>query len=286
MKPYRNRPIRRRRRRFSDSTYIIILLLMIAFLIVIVAGIVKLVGKDSKKPAGNQTKTVASTHENITKSTDNISTRPSSTDKATSEKPSESFSANVTKFDHSAWYLKLVNPTHKIDATPDIELETLKNGYQCDKRIADDLQQMFDDARKEGLNPIICSAFRTHERQVYLFNLDVEAFKKQGYSTEEATRLAATSTAVPGTSEHELGLALDIVSASYQLLNDAQADTPEQKWLMANCYKYGFILRYPKEKEDLTQIMYEPWHYRYVGKEAAKIIFEEDLCLEEFLNKY
>lgn len=277
-----NRPKRRKSRRQirrqKQIMAIAALIVMIILVIAVFTGLILLIKKVSsneKKPSGNTTQNTESNKSTESEhNTDNTS-EPSSEDTTTS-----------AKIDKSVWFLQLVNASHTLSATPDIELETLKNGYQCDKRIADDLQDMFDDARAAGLNPIICSAFRTHERQIYLYNLEVENFKKQGYSDEEAKRLAGTSTAVPGTSEHELGLALDIVSASYQLLNDEQANTPEQQWLMANCYKYGFILRYPKDKEHITGIMYEPWHYRYVGKEAAKEITEKGLCLEEYLEMY
>ena len=88
----------------------------------------------------------------------------------------------------------------------------------------------------------------------------------------------------PGTSEHQLGLALDIVDLDYQQLDTRQEETPEQKWLMENSWKYGFILRYPTDKSNITGIIYEPWHYRYVGKEAAKVIHEKGICLEEYLE--
>ena len=87
----------------------------------------------------------------------------------------------------------------------------------------------------------------------------------------------------PGTSEHQAGLAVDIVSVEYQVLDEGQEDTPLQQWLMAHCWEYGFILRYPTDKSDLTGVGYEPWHYRYVGEEAAKAVTEQGICLEEYL---
>ena len=91
--------------------------------------------------------------------------------------------------------------------------------------------------------------------------------------------------ALPGCSEHQTGLALDIVAAGYQILDEEQEDTAEQKWLMENSWKYGFILRYPSEKSDITGIGYEPWHYRYVGKAAAADIYRTGVCLEEYLSQ-
>ena len=107
---------------------------------------------------------------------------------------------------------------------------------------------------------------------------------REGLSREEATAQAGTVVAVPGTSEHQTGLAVDLVDKSYQHLDDAQASTDVQQWLMENSWKYGFILRYPAEKSDVTGIIYEPWHYRYVGKPAAREMRELGLCLEEYIE--
>ena len=101
----------------------------------------------------------------------------------------------------------------------------------------------------------------------------------------EAAVEAAVWVAIPGTSEHQLGLAVDIVDANMQDLTDEQENTATQKWLMANSWRYGFIHRYPNGRTDITGIIYEPWHYRYVGKDAAQDIFNRDITLEEYLGK-
>ncbi len=90
--------------------------------------------------------------------------------------------------------------------------------------------------------------------------------------------------AIPKTSEHEIGLSVDIVSKSYQLLDKNQKKTAEQKWLMENCHRYGFVMRYPTEKKQITKIEYEPWHYRYVGIENAKRMKDMGVCLEEYIE--
>lgn len=185
----------------------------------------------------------------------------------------------------AAWNLQLVNAENTVPDDYKVELVILRNGQSVDRRIYEDLQEMMDDARAAGLSPLICSSYRSYEEQVGLFNKEMSDYMAQGYSKEEAKEKAAEWVAVPGTSEHELGLAVDIVSTNYQLLDESQEQTPEQQWLMANSYKYGFILRYPTDKSEVTGIGYEPWHYRYVGKEAAKAITEQDLCLEEYLQK-
>lgn len=143
---------------------------------------------------------------------------------------------------------------------------------------------MMDDARLQGLSPTICSSFRTMDKQKTLYNNKVQTYLSQGYSKEQAEIEAAKWIAFPGTSEHQTGLAVDIVSHNYQSLDREQENTPEQKWLMENSYKYGFVLRYPEDKSDITGINYEPWHYRYVGVDAAKKIYEGGICLEEYLE--
>ena len=105
-------------------------------------------------------------------------------------------------------------------------------------------------------------------------------------SPEQARSEAATVVAVPGTSEHHLGLALDIVDAGYPFLTEEQEETPVQKWLIENSWKYGFILRYPSGKSDITGIIYEPWHYRYVGREVAAEVYASGLCFEEYLDQF
>lgn len=179
--------------------------------------------------------------------------------------------------------LTLVNAEHPMPSEWQCELVQLNNGQNIDSRAYEDLQQMMDTARAEGYDPYICSSWRSHETQVRLFEEEIQSYKKQGYSEREAEVQAAQWVAVPGTSEHELGLALDIVSVENQRLEESQENTPTQQWLMEHCYEYGFILRYPKDKEDITGIGYEPWHYRYVGQEHARVIHESGVCLEEYL---
>ena len=185
--------------------------------------------------------------------------------------------------EEDAWQLRLVSAAHPLPEDFEVpELTKLKGGHAIDSRAYPALQQMMDDCRAAGLNPVICSSYRTHDKQEELFRKKVNTLRKQGYSQEEAETEAARWVARPGTSEHETGLAVDIVDKSYQLLDEKQEQTPVQQWLMAHCAEYGFILRYSVEKSDLTGIGYEPWHYRYVGTEAAKAITEQGLCLEEY----
>lgn len=198
---------------------------------------------------------------------------------------------NYSSIDHeiqqlsntSGWQLTLVNPWNSILEDTEISLMQLKNGQSVDERCYPDLQEMMDDCRAAGLEPYITSSFRSWDKQVQLFNNKVSRVTAQG-SNDPMTD-AAKEVAIPGTSEHQLGLALDIVDKNHPALDSSQEDTDVQKWLMENSWKYGFILRYPEGKSEITGIIYEPWHYRYVGKEAAKDIYKQGLCLEEYLEQ-
>ena len=184
----------------------------------------------------------------------------------------------------SDWELLLVNKNHKVPEGYTVELEEVENVHQVDKRIAESLKQMLSDARKEGLSPIICSSYRTNAKQQKLYNNKVREYKRWGCSSEEAEELASYWVAIPGTGEHETGLAVDIVSRDYQILDEKQEQTEVQRWLIDNSYKYGFTLRYPTDKKDITMINYEPWHYRYVGVDNATYMKEHDMCLEEYIE--
>lgn len=186
------------------------------------------------------------------------------------------------------WNLILVNSSHKLDKSyvESIPLTQLKNGQSIDSRCYPELQQMMDDCRAQGYSPIICSSYRTHEKQQELFNQQVQVYMNDGMDRQKAEAKTAKSVAVPGTSEHELGLAVDITDIAEQKIVSGMEEQPVQQWLMKNCWKYGFILRYPEDKADITGIVYEPWHYRYVGKEAAKYIYDKQITLEEYCQKF
>lgn len=180
--------------------------------------------------------------------------------------------------------LTLVNFENTIPKDWKVDLVQLNNGQSVDRRIYDDLIAMLQAAKSEGLNPLICSSYRTNEKQEQLYQNKVSEYLSQGYSKAEASDKAAFWVARPGTSEHQLGLAVDIVSTKNQRLDRSQENTVEQRWLIQNSWKYGFVLRYPTNKNSITGVGYEPWHYRYVGKEHAKKINELGVCLEEYVK--
>ncbi len=187
--------------------------------------------------------------------------------------------------------LALVNPWHEMEESYVPELQQVTWGYEEDQfmdvRAADALIQMISDCASAGNDPYVCSAYRSMEKQHYLFNNKLyRLIYEEGVAPSDAPEIAARSVAIPGTSEHQLGLAADIIDYYYPYLNSEQENRPTQKWLMEHCWDYGFILRYPNDKREITGIIYEPWHYRYVGIEAAKEIQELGLTLEEYLDQY
>lgn len=185
--------------------------------------------------------------------------------------------------------LLLVNPWNPVPEGYAPELAEVENPYhqsvyQVDARCAEALTQMMADCRAAGRTPWICSAYRTQEYQQDLFDKKIQRLRWEGVSEADAPEIAAMSVAVPGTSEHQLGLAVDLIDEFYANLDEGQERTETQRWLMENCWRYGFILRYPNGTTDITGIIYEPWHYRYVGEEHAKTITELGVTLEEYVS--
>lgn len=183
------------------------------------------------------------------------------------------------------WYLMLVNQSHPMEDGYVPELANIDDAHQVDARVLEPLQNMLKAASDEGYSLYVCSAYRSVDRQKELFNESMIDYVNQGMTYYEAAIETAKSIAWPGESEHATGLAMDIVSSDYAGLDEKQGETDDQKWLMEHCYEYGFILRYPKDKSEDTGIIYEPWHYRYVGVEAALAIRDQGVTLEEYLNE-
>ena len=175
-----------------------------------------------------------------------------------------------------SWKLILVNADHPLPEGFTVNLKDLRNGQQVDERIYPELQQMFDDAREAGIYPYINESFRTAERQQQILDKYIANYMSSGLSREEAERKAREVVALPGTSEHQLGLALD-------LIGEYGNNEATWAWLRENSWRYGFILRYPAGKEEITGYAYEAWHFRYVGVPTAQEITEAGLCLEEYL---
>lgn len=182
------------------------------------------------------------------------------------------------------WALILTNKQTPIPEEYEAELELIDGSHEIDRRIVKELSDMFAAAEKDGVILEVCSAHRSYERQVELFRNKINGLMKSGLCYYDAYKTASYSVTVPGTSEHQLGLALDIVTPGYTDLDAGFGDTDAGKWLAAHSAEYGFILRYPKGKEHITGIIYEPWHFRFVGKKAAKEITKQGITLEEYLE--
>ena len=195
------------------------------------------------------------------------------------EMPEESVEISLEDLpdiDISSWEYILVNSEHSID---DYEPETVEiEGQLIDYRIEDAMTEFVAAAREAGVPVYLSSGYRDYATQQYLNELK----QTQGYTKEEADAIVAP----PGTSEHQTGLAMDITDEYREIKNSELESTDTYIWMSQHCQEYGFIVRYPNDKSDITGIIYEPWHFRYVGVEAATYIMEHGLCLEEFLALY
>lgn len=173
------------------------------------------------------------------------------------------------------WTLRLVNRANPLPADFEPEYEAVQNRFVMDKRIAPVVRQMIADAQAEGVTLVVNSAYRPYYSQQLVYDNRYQKYLEEGKSEEEARVLTDSYVAVPGCSEHQLGLAMDIVASG--------DDKSDGGWLANNAPDYGFILRYPEDKTHITHTAYESWHYRYVGVPTAREITDRGLCLEEYL---
>ncbi|MCI8360963.1 MAG: hypothetical protein HFE86_06480 [Clostridiales bacterium] len=208
--------------------------------------------------------------------------------KASSQNPASTSSKSQTgaqaiPYDPGDWALKLVNFQTPLENGFDPDLSKIKSAYnpnslKIDSRIVEAVDIMCDAAKKDGVTLTVISAYRTNAKQNSLYNNKVDRLVAQGYNRDEALTVAATAVARPGTSEHQLGLAIDFNSVEQDFEH-----TKAGKWLRAHCVEYGFVIRYPDDKKELTGVIYEPWHFRFVGRKNAAKMQELDMCLEEYL---
>ena len=251
----------------------------LAVVCIIVASVCKIMLPDANLPADADTTdpTEATATEAPTQPSMEAPTEPTT-------EPNPNL-AGIVDYTDDSWNLVLANPSNPLPEGFTVETAVVQGNYKMDKRAVEFAKAMIAAAKKDGINLLVCSAYRSHERQVELYEEKVNRFLKEGYSQKEAAEKAGKINAYPGTSEHESGLALDIVTPAYQNLNAGFDQTEAFEWLYTHCKEYGFILRYPEEKQDITKIIYEPWHYRYVGTKYSYKIMESGLCLEEFLEQ-
>lgn len=274
-----NRPTQRRRKQQQDPLKVLLIVLLLACFILLGIYLLK---EKNPAPAETGTTTAAQSRPSRTEPSKTEAppdTQAPQTEPATTAPTTSAPTTTEAAPADESWKLLLVNADHPLPDGFTVSLKELRNGHHVDERIYPELQQMFDDARAAGIYPFINESFRTAERQQQIMDSYITRYEAQGMSHDEAVKQAHSLVAEPGTSEHQLGLALDIIAEF-----DADS-TATWNWLRDNAWRYGFILRYPADKVDLTGIDYEPWHFRYVGKEAAREITERGICLEEYLNE-
>lgn len=180
----------------------------------------------------------------------------------------------------NGWNLMLVNDEKHVPQGYAVELVKLDDGEKVDKRIYPALQKMFEAAKEEEIHMVVAEGYRTRDEQQKLLNEKTEEYQEKVFVKLIAKWLAEQWVATPGTSEHQLGLAVDINADGIHNTGMEVYD-----WLAEHAHKYGFIQRYPEDKTEITGINYEPWHYRYVGEEVAQEMHEEGICLEEYIDR-
>ncbi|QWI72930.1 M15 family metallopeptidase (plasmid) [Bacillus mycoides] len=191
------------------------------------------------------------------------------------------------------WRIILVNREHMLSKELGIQLTNITQdavlNMKMDSRISNSYQDMVTAAKKDGINLFLRSSYRAVKLQQTYYDNTFKDYKTRGLSDKDASAKTLEYIQYPGASEHHTGLALDIISVEWQNTVKeliAKFDTTDAfKWLDKHATEYGFILRYPKDKENITGIKYEPWHYRYVGKEVATYLKEKGLTLEEYYKK-
>ena len=189
-------------------------------------------------------------------------------------------------FNRNKDLLVLANRDNPLEYDYNPSLMYICNGrLQASFYLYDDLVNMLAEAKEQGYSYWIASAYRSPEKQQRLVDEDVNAFISRGMSYEDALKEVYKETMPAGCSEHQTGLALDILCSGNTNMDVSQMEEPGNKWLRENCYKYGFILRYPEDKTQVTGVNFEPWHFRYVGKEAAQYIMKNHITLEEFYQR-
>ena len=188
------------------------------------------------------------------------------------------------------WAYFLINNENPLPEDYEPELKTVGGSFSLDNRCAGYAAEMLKSAELDGIRLCVVSAYRSRQKQGENFDNYVERLIKENYSEDEAAAITASQIALPGASEHNAGLALDILSADWFMTHDDITDdfdrTPEFAWLSKNSWKFGFILRYPKHGGDITGFVYEPWHFRYIGQEKAGQIYNSGLILEEYMDIY
>lgn len=276
----------RKRRIFIARAKVITILILTVFISIFICSLAMGVfsehsGRENnvESVSDNQIETNNSTTSTTISQLDTKNTSESITE-STKKKEKANFSSEYSFKDYNKncdWSMIVVNSHNPLLEGYKVSTTEYK-GFDVDIRIVDQLSSMLEAAQSDGVDLWISSAYRNNETQTYLYERETDYYIDMGYSEVQAKQLAKKSVAVPGTSEHEIGLAVD-----FNNVTDDFKYTSEYEWLCQHAAEYGFIQRYPEGKESITDIIFEPWHYRYVGKENAKKINESGYCLEEYV---
>ncbi len=280
-----------------------VLLTVAATAVVLLIGVVVfLIVRSEKKPAQDPTPvtTTAEATTTTTKATTTTTKATTTTAKTTVKTTTKTVPTTAAPVGNhyvqpegAVWYLKLANDWNTLPESYDSTFTAVEyggglSGKLFDSRAVDALREMLAAGNAENaalrLQPVSC--YRSVALQKSLYERQVQKQKNAGYSDTKAREVAATIVKRPGQSEHNTGLAADLGGSGDYSLNQSFERTAAYRWLIEHCADYGFILRFPKDKEAVTGVIYEPWHFRYVGKEAAAEIMRDGLCLEEYLEKH
>ena len=273
-----------RRRKKTAAKYLVRRVMFVLLLLLLLAlgglGLWKLLSPGEEQPSsGSQPEPPSSLSGANIQTVGGEVAPPESSDPPEPEQPA---------INREDWNLVLINPAHAIEKELEMTFDEVQ-GYKFDSRIAGRVRELIAAAKEDGYSLAIVSGYRTMDRSRVLYANKIAEYQAMGYDEATARVEAAKWVAPPGTSEHHSGLAMDIVSGDYYTkysdLVEEFENEPEAVWLRENCARFGFILRFPKDKVEVTGINYEPWHFRYVGEEHAAAIMEQGLCLEEYLGE-
>lgn len=272
----------RRRRIFIARAKIITILVLTVFISIFICSLAMGVFSEHSERENNVESVSDNKIEtnNSTTSTTSSQIDTKSTTESTKKVEKVAFSSEYSFKDYNKncdWSMIVVNSHNSLPEGYKVNTTEYK-GFDVDVRIVNQLSSMLEAAQSDGIDLWVSSAYRSNETQVYLYDRETDYYKDMGYSEAQAKQLAKKSVAVPGTSEHEVGLAVD-----FNNVTDDFKYTQEYAWLCQHAAEYGFIQRYPEGKENITDIIFEPWHYRYVGKENAEKINASGKCLEEYV---
>ena len=272
---------RRRRRLMLLAVAAVVLIALLLFLIFKGIG----AGDKDESSSAQQSSSAVQSQSQPAQSAGSDSQQTQSGSEPASAPASDSGSGIEVVGSRDDWRLILANKNSPLPEGYAPELVTLADSsLQMQTEAAAAFDEMRQAANATGLHLMACSTYRSVERQTELYDAEVQKWIGKGYAEADAREKAATVVMIPGCSEHNTGLAVDVGSVTNQRVEEDFEDEPEFDWLQEHAAEYGFILRYPSDKQAITGVSYEPWHYRYVGVENAKAIKESGLCLEEYLG--